>query len=387
MSISIRLRNGSSRNGNGRRTDYGSTGPPAGEAPWAASEARKQLDELRKQLIALEQQNEELKRIRDDFAARLQQRDDPQVLVREVNLLLRPLAAADSLGRLGRSVLERVAEAAEATPDSFRRAMTPQVPGSARDDEVSAAAPSALGTSPPANAKIDPAREKARLAQGDAAAPRTTEAGRLGGMHDILERANRAARIGFWEIDLARSRTTWSTVTREIHEMPPNVEPGQTSAIDFQRQGASRERLQAAMDAAIASGDPYDLELQITTGRGEDRWIRTIGLAEMADDKCLRLYGTVQDIDARVRAEETRLAQVRAEAAYRFKSQFLSEMSHELRTPLNAVLGFAHLMAADPDEPPSPRQTKRLLHIQRAGTQLVELIDDAINPSARDDRQ
>jgi signal transduction histidine kinase len=265
--------------------------------------------------------------------------------------------------------------------------MTPQVPGSARDDEVSAAAPSALGTSPPANAKIDPAREKARLAQGDAAAPRTTEAGRLGGMHDILERANRAARIGFWEIDLARSRTTWSTVTREIHEMPPNVEPGQTSAIDFQRQGASRERLQAAMDAAIASGDPYDLELQITTGRGEDRWIRTIGLAEMADDKCLRLYGTVQDIDARVRAEETRLAQVRAEAAYRFKSQFLSEMSHELRTPLNAVLGFAHLMAADPDEPPSPRQTKRLLHIQRAGTQLVELIDDAINPSARDDRQ
>jgi PAS domain-containing protein len=341
--------------------DYGSTGPPAGETPWAASEARKQLDELREQLIALEQQNEELKRIRDDFAARLQQRDelDPQELVREVNLLRRPQAAADSLGRLGRSQLERVAEAAEATPDSFRRAMTP----------------------------VDPVREKARLAPGDAAAPRTTEAGRLGGMHDILERANRAARIGFWEIDLARSRTTWSTVTREIHEMPPNVEPGQTSAIDFQRQGASRERLQAAMDAAIASGDPYDLELQITTGRGEDRWIRTIGLAEMADDKCLRLYGTVQDIDARVRAEEARLAQVRAEAAYRFKSQFLSEMSHELRTPLNAVLGFAHLMAADPDEPPSPRQTKRLLYIQRAGTQLVELIDDAINPSASDGGQ
>jgi signal transduction histidine kinase len=202
----------------------------------------------------------------------------------------------------------------------------------------------------------------------------------LAGTREILESANRIARIGFWEIDFDRSRTTWSTVTREIHELPPNVEPGPTSAIDFNRHAAGRERMRAAMATAIAQGDPYDLELQITTGRGEPRWIRTIGMADLVDGRCRRLYGTVQDNDARVRAEEARLSQVRAEAAYSLKSHFLSEMSHELRVPLNAVLGFAQLLADDTEEPPSPRQKTRILHIERAGSQLVNLIDDVLSP-------
>jgi signal transduction histidine kinase len=138
------------------------------------------------------------------------------------------------------------------------------------------------------------------------------------------------------------------------------------------------------MAAAVAKGKPYDLELKIATGRGEDRWIRMIGLAEMVDGKCRRLYGTVQDVDARIRAEEARLAQVRAETVDGLKTQVLSQISHELRTPLNAVLGFAQLLTADRDEPLSPRHKYWILHIERAGTQLAILIDDALSSSARD---
>jgi signal transduction histidine kinase len=223
------------------------------------------------------------------------------------------------------------------------------------------------------------------ISREDATPPRPAEAD-LGGMLEILERASRAARIGFWEIDLDRSRTTWSTVTREIHEMAPDVEPDVTSAIGFHRQGVNRERMCAAMAAAIFKGDPYDLELQITTGRGEDRWIRTIGLVEMAGGRCRRLYGTVQDIDARIRAEEARVAKILAEAAHGLKSQLLSQMSHDLRTPLNAVLGFAQLLATDREEPLSPRQKARILNIERAGTQLVQLIDDVRALSAQEPR-
>jgi PAS domain-containing protein len=372
MGILIRLRGGSIKNGSGHRIFNNSARPSSSER-----EARKQLGELRDQLAALERQNEELKRIFDDLQAAPQRHPDlcervplawtqfdPQEAVREADLLRRrPLAAT------------------EATGDSSVRAKAPRVRRRRRDVKVTAPAPSAMGATLCADLHVDPAGAAARRGLGDAIAGRKTETGPLGDMHEILERANRAARIGFWEIDFARSRTTWSTVTREIHEMPPDVEPDQTSAIAFHRQGATRERLQAAMDAAIANGDPYDLELLITTGRGQDRWIRTIGFSEMVDHKCLRLYGTVQDIDARVRAEEVRLAQVRAEAGYRLKAQFLSEMSDDLRTPLDAVLGFARLLAVDRDDPPSARQTTRLLCIQRAGTQLVKMIDDAITPS------
>jgi signal transduction histidine kinase len=203
----------------------------------------------------------------------------------------------------------------------------------------------------------------------------------------MLELSNRAARIGFWEVDLESSRLTWSAVTREIHDVPSDFEPSLPSAIGFYREGASRDRMRAAMAAAIAQGEPYDLELQIITSRGDDRWIRAIGQPEMIDGRCGRLYGTFQDIDAQVRAGEARLARARAEAANRGRSEFLSRMSHELRTPLNAVLGFAQLLTADPDEQLSPRQESRILYIEDAGTKLLGLIDDLLRRSALDTSQ
>jgi hypothetical protein len=91
----------------------------------------------------------------------------------------------------------------------------------------------------------------------------------------MLELSSRAARIGYWEVDLESSRLTWSAVTREIHDVPSDFEPNLTSAIGFYREGASRDRMRAAMAAAIAEGEPYDLELQIMTIRGDGRFARS----------------------------------------------------------------------------------------------------------------
>ena len=84
----------------------------------------------------------------------------------------------------------------------------------------------------------------------------------------------------------------------------------------------------------------------------------------------------VRDI-SRLRAAEAGLAaRDAAEADSRAKSALLSRVSHELRTPLNAVLGFAQLMALNPslDE----RARDQLAQIQRAGWNLVAMIDDLL---------
>lgn len=69
----------------------------------------------------------------------------------------------------------------------------------------------------------------------------------------------------------------------------------------------------------------------------------------------------------------------KAEEASRAKSAFLAGMSHELRTPMNAILGFAQLMARDPDR--NAKDAAHLQRIMRAGDHLLDLINDVLSVS------
>ncbi len=62
--------------------------------------------------------------------------------------------------------------------------------------------------------------------------------------------------------------------------------------------------------------------------------------------------------------------------ANRGKSEFLSRMSHELRTPLNSILGFAQLLELDDL---TSAQYESLRHISRAGSHLLELINEILD--------
>jgi signal transduction histidine kinase len=92
------------------------------------------------------------------------------------------------------------------------------------------------------------------------------------------------------------------------------------------------------------------------------------------------LVRTFTDVTASVAAEAALIAaRDDAEAANRAKSDFLSRMSHELRTPLNAILGFAQLLQADADDPPSDGQRRRLEALMRGGQHLMALINDVLD--------
>jgi len=78
--------------------------------------------------------------------------------------------------------------------------------------------------------------------------------------------------------------------------------------------------------------------------------------------------------------EELAIERDRAQEANRAKSIFLANMSHELRTPLNAIIGYSELLLEELTEADTTTQ-EDLLKIQRAGTQLLALINNILDLS------
>ena len=332
--------------------------------------------------LELEQQNEELRAARQELASTLQHYSDLYELA-PVGLLT--VDRAGSIARLNRRARDLVGQRGRPGQPLLGLVVGPQ---QAVLRQMLAARGAA--DAPPLVVELadEAGRASGRMVELNLAPDESEDGGSLLAMADvtalrhtqeILALSNRIARIGHWEVDLDRRQVHWSEVVREIHAVGPEYNPALEAAIEFYEEGPSRERIRAAVQAAMERGEPYDLELRIRNARGARVWVRSIGIAEHVDGRCRRLYGTFQDIDTRIKLEQARLAQTQAEAANRAKSAFLARMSHELRTPLNAVLGFSELLAFDAAIQSSPAAALQLRHIHGAGEHLLTLIDEVLD--------
>lgn len=121
---------------------------------------------------------------------------------------------------------------------------------------------------------------------------------------NFLAETLRIARVGSWEADLINETITWSEVAREIHEVAADYRPGFESPMEFYTQPHYRDLFLHAIQETIATGKLFDLELMITTARGNEKWIRITGKTEVVEGICTRIYGAIQDIHDRKVAEE-----------------------------------------------------------------------------------
>ncbi len=114
----------------------------------------------------------------------------------------------------------------------------------------------------------------------------------------MIEQANKITRVGGWELDLQNNSLSWTAITREIHGVDAQYKPDLATAINFYKEGESRNKISEAVKLAIEEGNPWDLELQIVTQQGKEIWVRAIGRSNYKDGVCTKLYGVFQDIDA-----------------------------------------------------------------------------------------
>jgi PAS domain S-box-containing protein len=119
----------------------------------------------------------------------------------------------------------------------------------------------------------------------------------------FLNKINQAALIGGWEIEMDTQQITWTNGTRRLFGLPDDFIPQKGNFIEFFKEG-DKEQLERAFELAISEGTPYDLELKIINTHGEEVWTRTVGQPEFEDGKCIRVYGTFQDITRQKLDEE-----------------------------------------------------------------------------------
>lgn len=122
-------------------------------------------------------------------------------------------------------------------------------------------------------------------------------------LENLLNSANKMARIGSWELDLVKNSLYWSDVTKEIHETEPGFIPDVETAINFYKEGDSRELISQKLKDAIEKCLTWDMEFQIITAKGNEKWVRVIGQTEFANNKCAKIYGSFQDIDVQKRTQ------------------------------------------------------------------------------------
>lgn len=153
----------------------------------------------------------------------------------------------------------------------------------------------------------------------------------------LLEQTGRMAGIGAWEWDLLTQKTSWSAVTKEIHGVSADYEPnsGLENATTFYKKVGNIDKFEAATKQCALDGTPFDLELELTTAKGKEIWVRVLGNAEFKDGKFVRMYGTFQDIDQMKRAE-IEMREVKEKLSSVFNS--ISEVVWSVRLPDNKML-------------------------------------------------
>ncbi|MBK6265751.1 PAS domain S-box protein [Marivirga sp. S37H4] len=117
-------------------------------------------------------------------------------------------------------------------------------------------------------------------------------------IQESLENATKLARVGSWEVDLINDVTFWSSMTRKIHEVPEDFKINMELAMNFYRADI-RDQVNSIVSEAMESGKSFDFEMPIITAKGRERWIRSIGNVELVEGKCVRIFGSFQDIHER----------------------------------------------------------------------------------------
>ncbi|MEO6284267.1 MAG: PAS domain-containing protein [Dyadobacter sp.] len=119
----------------------------------------------------------------------------------------------------------------------------------------------------------------------------------------LAEEIRRFDKTGSWEADLTSNTIVWSDLTKEIYEVADDFNPSFEKVVSFFVNESESKSFIRLVEEAMLSGNFFDTELKITTGKGNIRSIRLSGQAGYTAGLCDRIYGAVQDVTEKKNAK------------------------------------------------------------------------------------
>jgi PAS domain S-box-containing protein len=173
-----------------------------------------------------------------------------------------------------------------------------------------------------------------------------------------LEEAQRVAHVGYWERDLDTDRITWSDETYRVFGLTPGEGTITLAGMRERIHPEDRPIWSQAAAEALGGASRCDLEYRVVRPDGELRIVHSQGdLTRDASGRPRSLFGTIQDITERKRAEEA-LREVQMELTHANRvtaiGQLTASVAHEVSQPIaaavtNAQAALRWLGAQPPD--------------------------------------
>ena len=123
-----------------------------------------------------------------------------------------------------------------------------------------------------------------------------------------LRQAQKIARMGRWELDIAAQHLVWSNEIFAIFEVDPDTfVPSYEAFLGFIHPD-DRARVDKAYRVSVENKTSYEIEHRLLMEDGRVKWVNEIGSTENDEfGKSIRSVGIVQDITERMQTEKARI--------------------------------------------------------------------------------
>ncbi|WP_133644480.1 PAS domain-containing protein [Zeaxanthinibacter enoshimensis] len=141
------------------------------------------------------------------------------------------------------------------------------------------------------------------IIQAEEVTARILQSEKLKKLELLLQNKSEVAGIGSWEYDTFTQQLHWCPTIRKIKGVADDYIPTAEEAINFYKEGYSRNTIAMAVENAKNNGTPWHEKLEMITADGREIWVIAAGKPLYRDGQYIGLLGTLQEITEHVNSE------------------------------------------------------------------------------------